>query len=96
MSEERAELQWLRGILWAILFISLLGMSFSGTLTYREVFLAAPACPSPGAAGTILGYPACVYGLAMFTILAAMAAWALLRHRTRHGFTGTAIEGGTL
>src|SRR5665647_1754261 len=68
VSEQHTELQWLRGILWAILFISLCGMTFSGTLTYREVFGTAASCPSPGAAGTIFGYPACVYGLAMYAL----------------------------
>lgn len=80
MSEQHTELQWLRGILWAILFISLCGMTFSGTLTYREVFGTAASCPSPGAAGTIFGYPACVYGLAMYAVLAGIAGWGLMRH----------------
>lgn len=95
MSELRTELQWLRWILWTILFISVLGMTFSGTLTYREVFLAAPACPSPGATGTILGYPACVYGLAMYTVLAVIATWGLLHSGTSRRVTLTVGEGGT-
>lgn len=95
MSELRTELQWLRRILWAILFISLLGMTFSGTLTYREVFLKAPACPSPGASGTVLGYPACIYGLAMYTVLAVIATWGLLHSKPSHRVTLTVGEGGT-
>lgn len=60
--------------------ISLIGMAFSGTLTYRELSgQTALVCPSPGAPGTILGYPACVYGLLMYTILAIVSGVGLLR-----------------
>ena len=95
MSEQHTELQWLRGILWAILFISLCGMTFSGTLTYREVFGTAASCPSPGAAGTIFGYPACVYGLVMYAILTAMAGWGLMRHRSEDRPARAVEDGGT-
>jgi len=61
-----------------ILAISLFGVLFSGTLTYRELTGAtALMCPSPGAPGTILGYPACVYGLAMYIVLAVLATLGL-------------------
>jgi uncharacterized membrane protein len=61
-----------------ILAISLIGVAFSGTLTYREFFTAsALSCPSPGAPGTILGYPACVYGLGMYIVIAIVAALGL-------------------
>jgi hypothetical protein len=33
----------------------------------------AAACPSPGAPGTVLGYPACVYGLFMYVAIAYVA-----------------------
>jgi hypothetical protein len=70
-------LQW-------IFTISILGIAFSGTLTYREVFAGtAAACPSPGAPGTILGYPACVYGLLMYLVIAAVSGNAL-RNGRRH------------
>jgi hypothetical protein len=76
MSMHRA-LQWIFGI-------SIAGMAFSGTLVYREVFaLSAAVCPSPGAPGTILGYPACVYGLLMYTVIAAVSGGALWSGR-RH------------
>ena len=66
----------------SILFISLCGVAFSGTLTYREMFAkTALACPSPGAPGTILGYPACVYGLGMYIVVALIAAYGLWRGR---------------
>ena len=68
----------LKRALQLILTISLLGIAFSGVLTYQEVFGAsALACPAPGAPGTILGYPACVYGLFMYVAIAAVAAYAL-------------------
>lgn len=68
-----------RAMQW-IFAISLIGVAFSGTLTYREVFAkTAAACPSPGAPGTILGYPACVYGLLMYTVIAVIAGGALAR-----------------
>lgn len=56
-----------------ILVFALAGLTFSGTLTYREVFASAAKCPSPGAPGTILGYPACVYGLIMYLAITVIA-----------------------
>jgi hypothetical protein len=68
-------LQW-------IFAISLFGVIFSGTLTYRELFgSTALACPAPGAPGTVFGYPACVYGFFMYTILAIISGLALFGHR---------------
>jgi uncharacterized membrane protein len=58
--------------------LSLFGSFFSGILTYQELFGAsAIACPAPGAAGTVLGYPACVYGFAMFVVITITAAIGL-------------------
>ena len=56
-----------------ILVLALAGVVFSGTLTYREVFALAAKCPSPGAPGTILGYPACVYGFFMYLAITVTA-----------------------
>ena len=56
-----------------ILVLALAGLVFSGTLTYREVFAGATKCPSPGAPGTILGYPACVYGFLMYLAITIVA-----------------------
>jgi hypothetical protein len=65
-----------------ILGISLFGVAFSGRLSYLELTGAtALMCPSPGAAGTLFGYPACVYGLLMYTLIAGLAAWGLLSLR---------------
>jgi hypothetical protein len=71
-----------RALQW-IFAISLAGVAFSGTLTYREVFSGtAAACPAPGAPGTILGYPACVYGLLMYVVIASISGVALWKGRT--------------
>jgi hypothetical protein len=68
--------------LYIILGISLFGVAFSGTLAYRELFGHAVAvCPSPGPAGTVLGYPACVYGFFMYMIIAGTALAGLVAGR---------------
>jgi hypothetical protein len=60
-----------------ILVISLMGVTFSGTLSYYELCGRAGGGCSAGAAGTILGYPACVYGLFMYLGLTVVAALGL-------------------
>ncbi len=61
-----------------ILGISLFGVVFSGVLAYQELFgTSAATCPSPGAPGTVLGYPACVYGLLMYVAVATSAVLGL-------------------
>ena len=70
----------MRRALTAILVISLIGVAFSGTLTYREmcgIAVATGGCSAVGPPGTILGYPACVYGLAMYLLLVAIASFGL-------------------
>ena len=68
-----------------IFAISVIGVGFSGTLTYREMFAhTLRACPAPGAPGTVFGYPACVYGLIMYSIIAIVSGWGL----TSRGTTG--------
>lgn len=65
-----------------ILAISLFGASFSGFLTYQEVFArSAAACPSVGAPGTVFGYPACVYGFFMYATIAVVALMGLASER---------------
>ncbi|HEX2881843.1 MAG TPA: hypothetical protein VHO25_20095 [Polyangiaceae bacterium] len=62
-----------------ILIVGLCGLSFSGFLTYRELFEpSALSCPSPGEPGTILGWPACVYGFFMYLLVVLAALWGLL------------------
>ncbi len=68
--------------LYIILAISLFGAVFSGTLAYGELFgHSAAVCPSPGRAGTVLGYPACVYGFFMYLIVAGTALAGLITGR---------------
>lgn len=85
-----------------ILGISLFGVAFSGVLSYREVFgQTAAVCPSPGAPGTVLGYPACVYGFFMYLVVAGTAVTGLLagrRSRPRRDTVGrtTGVAGGPI
>jgi len=69
-----------RRALQAILALGVLGMVFSGILSYGELFGGtAMRCPAPGAPGTVLGYPACVYGFFMFVLISVIAASGLVR-----------------
>ena len=72
---------FLRRMLWIVFAVSLAGVAFSGTLTYRELSGSAASCPSVGAPGTILGLPACVFGLVMYVVLAVLAGFALMHTR---------------
>jgi hypothetical protein len=68
----------MRRALKVILGISVVGAAFSGTLTYRELCSGTGGgCTAVGTPGTILGYPACVYGLVMYLLLVAVAAFGL-------------------
>lgn len=62
-----------------VLLISLMGVAFSGVLSWRELApgQAGGGCTLGGAPGTILGYPTCVYGLVLFSALAVIAALGL-------------------
>ena len=71
-----------------VLFVLIVGVAFSGTLTYQELTGAtALVCPSPGAPGTIFGYPACVYGLVMYIILAIVSGLGLVSESKRTATT---------
>jgi hypothetical protein len=63
-----------------VLAIGLFGLCFSGYLSYGELFAprAGPSCPTVGEAGTILGYPACVYGFFMYLAIVVVAAIGLV------------------
>jgi uncharacterized membrane protein len=69
----------------ALLVILLLGtggLAFSGYLSYRELFTETGAtCPSPGEPGTVLGYPACIYGFFMYLAVVIAAVIGLARSR---------------
>ena len=57
-----------------ILAVAVFGLVFSGVLTYRELSgSGAATCPSPGAPGTVFGYPACVYGFFMYLLITGVA-----------------------
>ncbi len=58
-----------------ILVFSVFGMLFSGYLSYGELFGTCELGCS--AAGRIFGFPACVYGLVMYTIITALVLLAL-------------------
>lgn len=74
----------MRRALQLVFLLSLCGTAFSGVLSYREVFGATAAtCPSPGAPGTIFGYPSCVYGFFMFLAIAIVTGFGLRASRAR-------------
>jgi uncharacterized membrane protein len=76
----------MRRALQVILGVSIFGVAFSGVLSYQELFGSAPvACPSPGAPGTVFGYPACVYGFFMYLLVAATAFLGLRAGRRAAG-----------
>lgn len=59
------------------LIISLAGVAFSGFLTYREFAAHTAACAPLAPAGTIFGYPPCVYGLGMYLLLTVVSVLGL-------------------
>ena len=72
----------MRRALQIILGLSVLGVAFSGTLTYRELCgSAATGCTVASGPGKLLGLPACVYGLVMYVLVAVTAAVGLWVHR---------------
>lgn len=62
-----------------ILAIGVFGLLFSGYLSYGELYAprTGPACPTVGEPGTILGYPACVYGFFMYLAIVVVASVGL-------------------
>lgn len=72
----------MKPLLAIIFIIALGGLSFSGYLSYRELFASAPGeCTPVGQPGTILGAPPCIYGFFMYLAIVVMAALALFRRR---------------
>ena len=58
--------------------ISVFGACFSGILSYQELFAkTALTCPAFGAPGTLMGYPACVYGFFMYLALVVVSGMGL-------------------
>ncbi len=68
-----------RNALKAVFGLSVVGMLFSGTLSYLELFCnTATSCPVVTPAGVpLLGYPACVYGFGMFVLLTTISGIGL-------------------
>ena len=77
-------ISFLRRSLWTVLAISVAGIAFSGTLSYRELSARLTACPAVGGSCAILGIPTCVYGLVMFGFLALIAGLALVRTASKN------------
>lgn len=77
-----------------ILGLSMFGTLFSGVLSYRELFgVTAMSCPAPGAPGTVLGYPACIYGFFMYLAVALIASAGLVGvHREQGTPVGPALH----
>lgn len=85
----------LKGSLQVILAIGLFGLAFSGYLSYQELFSGSPPaemCPSPGPPGTVLGYPACVYGFFMYLIICGVAIAGLAREQKARRNLDTGLE----
>jgi uncharacterized membrane protein len=78
-----------------ILTIAAFGLCFSGYLTYHELFAASrvASCPSLGRPGTVLGYPACVYGFFMYLAIIAVAALGLRRQNAVHSIRAHGLVG---
>lgn len=71
----------MRRALQLIFALGLFGMLFSGVLSYRELFGDAPTCTGLGAPGTFFAWPACVYGLIVYSLVVAAAAGGLVAAR---------------
>lgn len=85
----------MRRALWAVFVLGVAGTLFSGTLTYRELFGATVlSCPSPGAPETLLGYPACVYGLAVFVAITVVSWLGLRADGAERGTTIARLSAG--
>ncbi len=65
--------------------IALFGLSFSGYLSYVELFVrrGAATCPTIAAPGTLLGQPPCIYGFFMYLAVLVVAALGLRGARRR-------------
>ena len=64
-----------------VLILGLAGVVFSGTLSYRELTSHCSLCSTLDKSGTLFGLPVCVYGLVMYALVTATAAWGLRSRR---------------
>ncbi len=67
----------MRRALWDIHAVSVVGIAFSGTLSYRELCLAETGGCAAAPAGGLFGVPVCVYGLLMYLFVGLVAGVAL-------------------
>jgi hypothetical protein len=67
----------MRRALRLILALSIVGVAFSGTLSYRELCLADAGGCEAAPAGGLFGVPVCVYGLVMYLLVGLVAGLAL-------------------
>jgi len=58
-----------------LLLLTIFGMGFSGYLTYGV--LSSNACPLNGGCTRVLGYPSCMYGFTMYTVMMILVLLAL-------------------
>ncbi|MFA5992365.1 MAG: hypothetical protein WC796_01520 [Candidatus Pacearchaeota archaeon] len=56
-----------KGLYWTIFIFALIGVLFSGYMTFVKLF--SGVCPITEGCAILLGYPVCIYGLIMFFIL---------------------------
>jgi uncharacterized membrane protein len=80
-----------------ILGVALFGLGFSVYLSYGELFAAEPvaSCPAVGQPGTVLGYPACVYGFFMYLAVVIVATLGLLKRAPASGTTRAPLAATT-
>jgi hypothetical protein len=71
----------LKRALQVVLIVALLGVAFSGVLTYRDFAAQTQSCTPFAPPGTLFGYPPCVYGLVMYAVVAVIALWGLVGKR---------------
>jgi uncharacterized membrane protein len=63
-----------------VFWLGLAGSLFSGFLSVIETFAPqATSCPAIGASGTVLGFPSCIYGFALFLTITIVAGLGFRR-----------------
>lgn len=74
-----------RSALKCILVIGLAGLTFSGYLSYQELFATCNAsCPIVKTPGSLLTLPACVYGFFMYLLVVIIASFGLKKQPAHH------------
>jgi hypothetical protein len=74
-----------RSALKCILVIGLAGLTFSGYLSYGELFATCNnSCPIVKTPGGLLTLPACIYGFFMYLLVVTIASLGLRRRHMHH------------